>query len=214
MLARIFKSTEHVPHGSFVSERHSFGVFSQMKLPVIAILSAFVFGAGSVTICSWFARAQFSPKLAPAFSGSTSSLVIAEPSQRHEQADTATLGESNPAATKANVEIELIGSNERWFVQYPDGSSANPKSSRALSDAEELVLPVNSNVRLTLKSRDFVYMLSLPQLNKTQVAVPERSFLIEFRTLSSGTFLLRGSHFCGPPRPMLSIKARVSSAQF
>lgn len=184
-----------------------------MKLLAATLLLAFFAGAGSVAIFNWIAGDRVSSNTALKTPDPLRSLAMAEPLQQQEQNDTATIGESSFPGSKADVEAELIGSNDRWLVHYFDGAESGEKvkSDRASSQTEGMNLPVNSNVRLTLKSRDFIYMLALPQINKTQVAVPGHSFALEFRTLSPGSFFLRGKHLCGPPRPTLTITANVAS---
>ncbi len=184
-----------------------------MKLIVVTMLLAFSAGATAVAIFSGFAGAQFRPKTDMEISVSPRPVTPVEPLQRQEQIDTATIGVSSFSGSKPDVQAELTGWNDHWLINYFDESASGEgvASRRVPSPTEGLNLPVNSNVRLTLTSRDFVYMLSLPQISKTQIAVPGQSFALEFRTLTTGSFLLRGDHLCGPPRPTLSITANVGS---
>lgn len=109
------------------------------------------------------------------------------------------------------VEVALTGDDNRWLVGY---RGAVAGTSELTADGTTAVrLPAGSHVRLTLTSRDYVYLLALPKINRSQVAVPGREFRLEFRTTEPGTFVLRGSHVCGPPSRALDVTVRVEPKQ-
>jgi heme/copper-type cytochrome/quinol oxidase subunit 2 len=112
------------------------------------------------------------------------------------------------------VELKLTACKDRWSVRYidPVGQEVQRLAFDVTSKPEDnatVHLPANSVVRLNLRSCDFVYMLSLPQIHKSQIAVPDRNFRIDIRTLSPGMFFLPGGHVCGPPKPLLTLAVRV-----
>lgn len=122
--------------------------------------------------------------------------------------ETTTYRDVTPTSSATErVEVELTGYQDRWRIRYRGPAGRFDRSADA-GDAV-LRLPADSAVRLTLKSRDYVYMLSLPHINKSQVAVPDLEFRLEFRTRSPGVFFLRGDHACGPTRPQLTVAVRV-----
>ncbi len=112
------------------------------------------------------------------------------------------------------VELELRACQDRWRVRYIDPAGhevqclALDGTSKPEDDAT-VHLPANSIVRLNLRSCDFVYMLSLPRIHRSQIAVPDRNFRIDIRTLSPGMFFLPGGHVCGPPKPLLTLAVQV-----
>jgi heme/copper-type cytochrome/quinol oxidase subunit 2 len=111
------------------------------------------------------------------------------------------------------TELELTGWHNRWQVRYggPGGQFDRAAEERA-GAAPVLRLPADTNVRLWLRSRDYVYLLSLPRLRQTQIAVPGQRFKVDFRVGAPGTFVLPGDHLCGPPQPALNLTAVVELA--
>ncbi len=110
------------------------------------------------------------------------------------------------------VEVELTGMQDRWQVRYWDRASRQflvPEAANQFDDTTVVHLPANTVVRMSLKSLDFVYMLSLPRIHKSQIACPGRDFHVDFRLLSPGIFYLPGNHVCGPPKPLLTVTVQV-----
>jgi heme/copper-type cytochrome/quinol oxidase subunit 2 len=108
------------------------------------------------------------------------------------------------------VRVELIGEGNRWRVAYRDAIGVRVKMPPpAGATTPTLRVPAGATVHLGLTSRDFVYVLQLPRLGRSQVAVPGREFAAAFRTQSPGTFVLPGGHLCGPPAASLDLTVRV-----
>lgn len=105
------------------------------------------------------------------------------------------------------VEVELTGNGNRWHVGYRGKGAVVPDL--APDGTTAVRLPADSRVRFTLTSRDYVYLLALPKIDISQIAVPGRQFRLEFRTQEPGTFVLRGNHVCGPPSRALDVTVRV-----
>jgi heme/copper-type cytochrome/quinol oxidase subunit 2 len=71
--------------------------------------------------------------------------------------------------------------------------------SQSIPANRQLLVPLNTTVVLTLKSRDFVYSLSIPKFGVKEVAVPNLEFQMRFRPIQSGRFALEGDELCGDP---------------
>lgn len=176
------------------------GTLCEMKPAALIFVVSFAAGAGLVRLA-----------------------IPVESGGRAEPAPEQTSGEAEGFEREANYEaveasdlpfdgadIELTGDGNRWHVGYrgPSGK-VRPTTDLAPDGTTAVRLPANSRVRLTLTSRDYVYMLALPKIDQSQVAVPGREFRLEFRTQAPGAFALRGSHVCGPPSRALDVTVRV-----
>jgi heme/copper-type cytochrome/quinol oxidase subunit 2 len=119
------------------------------------------------------------------------------------------------------VELQLTGVNYEWLIRYPDppgspGSSGKPGPGARAS--QEIHLPAETDLRLHLKSRDFVYLITVPSPDggpgqRSQIAVPNHLFTLDFNTGPEGTLVIRGDHLCGLPRPSLDLSAIVQSEE-
>jgi heme/copper-type cytochrome/quinol oxidase subunit 2 len=99
--------------------------------------------------------------------------------------------------------IEITGHEYRWHVRYPgeEWDAASSGEARALRDVH---VPADTEIDLVLKSRDFVYSLSLPQFQRHELAVPDLEFHLKFLPRMIGRFELIGDEFCGDPHPDLT----------
>jgi len=121
---------------------------------------------------------------------------------------------SPPSPATGALDIELTGVNDHWHIRYLGWAGRLNFLRRIESTCGEnssgtVYLPAASDVRIHLRSRDFIYLLSLPQLNKKQIAVPGRVFLLAFRTGARGTLVFRCDHLCGRSRPALTLAAVI-----
>lgn len=119
------------------------------------------------------------------------------------------------------VELQLIGMNYEWVIRYPDPLGADGSSDERRLHAgisREIHLPANTDLRFHLESRDFVYLLTVPNPDgvpgrRSQIAVPHHLFTLDFNTGSARTLVLRGDHLCGLPRTSLDLTVIVQSHQ-
>ena len=130
--------------------------------------------------------------------------------------------DAEPLSGSAAVELQLTGTNYQWEVRYLGLAgpvlSFGKQQDVAAEAAREIHLPADADVRLRLKSRDFVYLLMIPNLDggasqKSQIAVPNHLFTLDFNTGPQGTLVLSGDHLCGLPRPSLDLTVVVQSEQ-
>lgn len=52
-------------------------------------------------------------------------------------------------------------------------------------------------MRLNLKSADYVYVMTLPELNVKQICVPGLNYSLSFRTPAAGKFEMPVGNLCG-----------------
>lgn len=100
------------------------------------------------------------------------------------------------------LEVRVTGMDYSWTLRYPgpDGRFDTPDD---IVDRRHLRLPAHTRVRLELRSEDYVYSFSLPDLDVGDLAVPGRPYRMEFETESPGVTLLAGDQMCGFTHPEL-----------
>ena len=93
-------------------------------------------------------------------------------------------------------EIEARGKHFEWSFRYP-GRDGELGTSDDLHSHKELHLPLKTDVLLKLKSDDFIYVMSNPELGLKQIAVPELTHTLKFHTAKIGRFELLADPLCG-----------------
>jgi cytochrome c oxidase subunit 2 len=96
-------------------------------------------------------------------------------------------GISNAPAAANPVRITVEGHQFYWQFDYPNGS-------RSIND---LHVPVNQVVLLTVKSYDVVHSWWIPQLGGKIQAIPGRTNHIWFKADRAGTYYGQCAEFCG-----------------
>lgn len=95
-----------------------------------------------------------------------------------------------------SIVIEVTGDEFNWYFRYP-GPDGVLGTSDDQHSVQNLFLPDNSEVSLKLKSNDYVYTFTLPELGMAEIAVPGLSFELQFATRNAQTLQLRGDQLCG-----------------
>jgi cytochrome c oxidase subunit 2 len=85
------------------------------------------------------------------------------------------------------MEINVIGRQWSWQFQYPDGSVTN----------NELHVPINKAVKLTMTSDDVLHDLFFPEMRVKHDVVPGRYTQIWFTPNVAGKFTLTCAEYCG-----------------
>ena len=100
------------------------------------------------------------------------------------------------------VEIVVTGTNYRWHVRNPgvDGALETKDDIHAV---QEVRVPLGANVRVELRSLDFLYTFSVPEQNLREIAVPDLSFTLEFNLPQQGEYELKCEQICGILEPMV-----------
>jgi heme/copper-type cytochrome/quinol oxidase subunit 2 len=106
------------------------------------------------------------------------------------------------------ITIEATGDNFNWYFRYPGDDGILGNSDDKFSK-QNLFLPPNSNVQLKLKSKDYLYSFSLPELSLQEIAVPGLEHKVNFKTKLETVFTLLGDQFCGYAHDSLIGEARV-----
>ena len=111
----------------------------------------------------------------------------------------------------APLRIEARGSDRDWNFSYlgPDGTldTADDIKSRG-----EMNLPVGAEVVINLRSDDFIYVFSCPDLGLKEIAVPDLEFSISFTAERPGEFNLLMDPMCGFRLPPGETMGRIKVA--
>lgn len=107
-------------------------------------------------------------------------------------------------------EIEFIGEGNKWVFRYP-GSDGELHTSDDLliTENENLVFPDNKSIYIRMKSRDLVYCLNIPELEKSQLALPGKDFTLEFDSYDLKSLSLVPGSLCSTPDKDLSRKILI-----
>ena len=127
---------------------------------------------------------------------------------------------------KADLTITATGSQWYWTYEYPDhGITFNsimvPEADlkegqpRLLTVDREVVVPVNKNVIVGVKSNDVIHDWAMPAFGVKLDAVPGRLQTTWFRAEREGVYYGQCSELCGRNHAFMPIAVRVvSEAEF
>lgn len=92
--------------------------------------------------------------------------------------------------------VEVVGRDFVWSFRSPgeDGRLHTPDD---VLTERQLSVPANADVELWLTSRDFIYTFQVPELALSQIAVPEMTHRLAFRTDVVGTYQIQADPMCG-----------------
>ncbi|HYN10285.1 MAG TPA: cytochrome c oxidase subunit II [Vicinamibacterales bacterium] len=86
-----------------------------------------------------------------------------------------------------SMEIFVVGKQWMWKVQHPEG----------VREINELHVPINRNVRLTMGSEDVLHDFSIPAFRVKMDVVPGKLTTMWFRATVPGTYHLFCAEYCG-----------------
>jgi cytochrome c oxidase subunit 2 len=92
------------------------------------------------------------------------------------------------------LEIDVVAKQWMWKFQHPGGQR----------EINELHVPVDQSVHLTMASQDVIHSLYIPALRMKQDVVPGRYTDMWFKAGKPGTYLLTCAEFCGTEHARMS----------
>ncbi len=107
------------------------------------------------------------------------------------------------SAPKDALEVQVIGQKWDWAFLYKSG-----KSSPA-----ELVVPVNTPIKLVMTSRDVIHSFFVPAFRIKQDVVPGRYTSLWFNAKKEGNFQVFCTEYCGDQHSAMLAKVRVVSSE-
>jgi cytochrome c oxidase subunit II len=126
---------------------------------------------------------------------------------------------------EADMTVKTIGHQWYWSYEYPDhgdfrfdslmvaDADLKPGQPRLLETDTEVVIPVNTTVRLIVTASDVIHAWAIPAFGVKIDAVPGRLNETWFRVLREGTFYGQCSELCGTNHAFMPIKVRVVSKE-
>lgn len=97
------------------------------------------------------------------------------------------------------LNISVIGKQWMWKAQHPDGQR----------EVNELHIPVNQPIRLTMTSQDVIHSFFIPAFRLKQDVLPGRFTTMWFEATQTGEFHLLCAEFCGTEHALMVGKVYV-----
>jgi|TARA_B100000686_G_scaffold282744_1_gene305320 cytochrome c oxidase subunit 2 len=109
-------------------------------------------------------------------------------------------GRQSPMAWPESVlgrvcSVEVTGSRFEWSFRYPGGDGRFGTNDDLISN-RDLHLPRGRTVDLKLTSTDFIYTLTLPELELEEIAVPQLVHTLRIDTDQVGNYRLLSDPMC------------------
>lgn len=108
------------------------------------------------------------------------------------------------------LDAEVVGNDYHLYFRYP-GEDQLLHTQDDRYGTRNLYVPVDATVRLRLNSRDYIYMLEIPEVGVYEIAAPDLDFDARFIAPHNGEHELLGSQMCGYDHPELLGKLIVQS---
>ncbi len=128
---------------------------------------------------------------------------------------------------EADMTLKVVGHQWYWSYEYPDhgefafdslmlqDDELQPGQPRLLAVDNEVVLPVDTNVRVLLTSADVIHSWAVPAFGVKTDTVPGRTNETWIRVTKEGTYYGQCSELCGVNHGFMPIAIRaVSKAEF
>jgi cytochrome c oxidase subunit 2 len=101
------------------------------------------------------------------------------------------------------LEVQVVAKQWMWKFQHVGGQR----------EINELHVPINRPVKLTMASQDVIHSLFIPALRLKQDVVPGRYTSLWFTADKAGTYPIRCSQFCGTDHSLMGGSLYVLSAK-
>jgi len=99
-------------------------------------------------------------------------------------------------APPSDFNLQVTGKQFNWEILYP-GPDGKFGTKDDFKIDNEMHVPVNKVVRITLKAKDVIHSFFLPNLRLKQDAVPGREILVWFEATKTGKYELPCAELCG-----------------
>ncbi|HIE99852.1 MAG TPA: hypothetical protein EYG03_30800 [Planctomycetes bacterium] len=102
----------------------------------------------------------------------------------------------SPTALKTPIQVQVVGHDFIWRFRFP-GPDGKFNTKDDASVEKELHLPLERDVVFLVTSDDYVYTMAIPDLGLRQIAVPELTYLLEFRVTEERSIDIIADPLCG-----------------
>ena len=89
----------------------------------------------------------------------------------------------------------MTGRASRWWIRYP-GPDGQFGTADDLAARDDLHVPAGFDLRLVLRSDDYIYVFAVPALGLNEVAIPGLEQSLTFRADRPETFALQAEPMC------------------
>jgi cytochrome c oxidase subunit 2 len=126
---------------------------------------------------------------------------------------------------KSDMTIKAIGKQWFWTYEYPDhgkfafdsimlqDKELKPGQPRLLAVDNEVVVPVNTTIRVQVTAADVLHAWAMPAFGVKMDATPGRLNETWFRATQEGVFYGQCSELCGKDHAFMPIQVRVVSKE-
>jgi cytochrome c oxidase subunit 2 len=123
----------------------------------------------------------------------------------------------------ADLTVKATGHQWYWEYTYPDKGNLDfssyivpddqlkPGQLRLLTVDNDLVVPVNKNIRVLTTSGDVIHSWFIPSLGVQRYAIPGRTIETWFRATATGTYYGECNQICGTNHSRMPIVVHVVS---
>ena len=101
---------------------------------------------------------------------------------------------SNSRPPRASTEIFVVGKQWMWKLQHPEG----------VEEINELHVPVNQPIKLTMTSEDVIHDFSVPAFRVKKDVVPGMYTMLWFQATKTGAFHLFCDQYCGTNHSLMT----------
>lgn len=102
-----------------------------------------------------------------------------------------------------DLSVNVMGLQYAWIFTYPESGVTSG----------ELHIPINQDVRLTIKAQDVLHAFWLPQFRLKQDAIPGRDTEIRFTPRLAGTYPIICAELCGAYHGAMNTKLIVETPE-
>ncbi len=97
---------------------------------------------------------------------------------------------------EGDVQLEVTGKQFEWLIRYP-GPDQKLGTDDDFTMDTELHVPVDKDIRITLRSEDVLHSFFLPNVRLKQDVVPGREIDVWFNATKTGNYELACAELCG-----------------
>jgi cytochrome c oxidase subunit 2 len=191
------------PQDTFKAKGPEADRIHDLIIPVFAIAGVvFIFILGGCLFVALKFRANVKVELVWTFAPALILLFVAVPT-------VVTVFKLNEDPAPNALKVEVIGQQWWWEYRY---DLDNDGQYDDIVTANDLVMPVNREVSLTITSRDVIHSFWVPALNGKRDAVPNRQHPWKLQADKPGEYVGQCTEFCGLSHAEMRIKAVALTA--
>jgi cytochrome c oxidase subunit 2 len=110
-----------------------------------------------------------------------------------------------PASAGKPLEVVVTGHQWWWEFEYPDADGAG----KVISTANELRVPVDRPINITLHSDDVIHSFWVPKLAGKMDVIPTRTNKMWFQADATGTYYGQCAELCGVIHALMKFRVQV-----